>query len=78
MDFKKIFDVINKYDIDRNEVLDLVVEAKTLDLSDEENVRYLIRKGTKLAKKDLTQEDEDKILNIIRQRGINPDLLDLL
>ena len=78
MDFKKIFDVINKYDIDRNEVLDLVEEAKTLDLSDEENVRYLIRKGTKLAKKDLTQEDEDKILNIIRQRGINPDLLDLL
>lgn len=78
MDFKKVFDVINKYDIDRNEVLDLVEEAKTLDLTDEENLRYLIKKGTKLANKEIKPEDEDKILSIIRQKGINPDLLDLL
>ena len=78
MDFKKVFDVINKYDIDRNEVLDLVEEAKTLDLSEEDNLRYLIKKGTRLAKKEITKEDEERILSIIRQKGINPDLLDLL
>lgn len=28
MDFKKVFDVINKYNIDKNDVLELVEEAK--------------------------------------------------
>lgn len=78
MDFKKVFDVINKYNIDKNEVLDLVEEAKTLDLTDEDNLRYLIKKGAGLADKELTEKDEEKILALIKQKGINPDLLDLL
>ncbi len=78
MDFKKVFDVINKYNIDKNEVLDLVEEAKTLDLSDEDNLRYVIQKGAKLANKTLSLEDEEKIMDIIKQRGISPDLLNLI
>ncbi len=78
MDFKKVFDVINKYNIDRNDVLDLVEEAKTIDLSDEDNLKYIIRKGAKLAGKELSTEDEDKILEIIKERGVSPDLLNLL
>lgn len=78
MDFKKVFDVINKYDIDKNEVLELVSEAKSLDLSEEDNLRSIIKKGAKLAKKDLSDADEERIVSIIKQRGINPDLLDLL
>lgn len=78
MDFKKVFDVINKYNIDKNEVLDLVEEAKALDLSDEDNLRYVIQKGAKLANKTLSYEDEEKIMDIIKQRGISPDLLNLL
>lgn len=78
MDFKKIFDVINKYNIDRNDVLDLVEEAKSVDLTEEENLRTIVRKGAALAGKSLTDDDEDRIINIIKQKGINPDLLDLL
>ena len=78
MDFKKVFDVINMYNIDKNEVLDLVEEAKTLDLSDEDNLRYVIQKGAKLANKTLSLEDEEKIMDIIKQRGISPDLLNLI
>lgn len=78
MDFKKVFDVINKYNIDRNDVLELVEEAKTIDLSDEDNLRYVIRKGAKLAHKDLSDEDEDKIMEIIKERGVSPDLLNLI
>ena len=78
MDFKKVFDVINKYNIDKNEVLDLVEEAKTLDLSDEDNLRYVIQKGANLANKTLSLEDEEKIMDIIKQRGISPDLLNLI
>ena len=78
MDFQKVFDVINKYNIDKNEVLDLVEEAKTLDLSDEDNLRYVIQKGAKLANKTLSLEDEEKIMDIIKQRGISPDLLNLI
>lgn len=57
MDFKNVFDVINKYNIDKNDVLELVEEAKTIDLSD---------------------EDEDKIMEIIKERGVSPDLLNLI
>lgn len=78
MDFKKIFDVINRYNIDKNEVLDLVEEAKSLDLTEEENLLNIIRKGARLANKDLSSEDEKKILSLIKQKGLNPDLLDLL
>ncbi len=78
MDFKKVFDVINKYNIDKNEVLDLVEEAKMLDLTDEDNLLSLIRKGASLAGKDLKESDEEKIVSLIKQKGLNPDLLDLL
>lgn len=78
MDFKNVFDVINKYNIDKNDVLELVEEAKTIDLSDEDNLRYVIRKGAKLARKDLSDEDEDKIMEIIKERGVSPDLLNLI
>lgn len=78
MDFKNVFDVINKYNIDKNDVLELVEEAKTIDLSDEDNLRYVIRKGAKLAHKDLSYEDEDKIMEIIKERGVSPDLLNLI
>ena len=57
MDFKNVFDVINKYNIDKNDVLELVEEAKTIDLSDEDNLRYVIRKVAKLAHKDLSDEE---------------------
>lgn len=78
MDFKNVFDVINKYNIDKNDVLELVEVAKTIDLSDEDNLRYVIRKGAKLAHKDLSDEDEDKIMEIIKERGVSPDLLNLI
>lgn len=78
MDFKNVFDVINKYNIDKNDVLELVEEAKTIDLSDEDNLRYVIRKGANLAHKDLSDEDEDKIMEIIKERGVSPDLLNLI
>lgn len=78
MDFKNVFDVINKYNIDKNDVLELVEEAKTIDLSDEDNLRYVIRKGAKLAHKDLSDEDEDKIMEIIKERGVSLDLLNLI
>ena len=58
--------------------MDLVEEAKTLDLSDEDNLRYVIQKGAKLANKTLSLEDEEKIMDIIKQRGISPDLLNLI
>lgn len=56
----------------------MVEEAKTIDLSDEDNLRYVIRKGAKLAHKDLSDEDEDKIMEIIKERGVSPDLLNLI
>ena len=44
----------------------------------EDNLRYVIRKGAKLAHKDLSDEDEDKIMEIIKERGVSPDLLNLI
>ena len=46
-----------------------------IDLSKEENQRILIREGAKLANKNLTKEMEDKIILILKEKGISSDLL---
>jgi len=78
MDFKTIIDLISKSNIDNEKVYELVKEASTLDLNDDENVRSIIRKGCGLANRSITVEQEDKIINLLKERGITPELFSLL
>lgn len=78
MDFKKVFDFITSNNIDQQAVFDLVDEAKQIDLSDEEEVRRIIRKGAKVAKKEIDEETEDKIIKLVKEEGISPNLFKFL
>ncbi len=78
MDFKTIIDLISKSNIDNNKVYELVKEASTLDLNDEENIRTIIRKGCGLANRSISIEQEDRIIHLLKEKGVTPELFSLL
>lgn len=78
MDFKNIIDLIARSNVNQEAMYELVSEAATLDLNDEENLRTIIRKGCGLANKTLSKDQEDKIIKMLKDKGITPDLFKLL
>lgn len=78
MDFKNIIDLIARANINQEAMYDLVREASSLDLREEENLRTIIRKGCGLANKTLSQDQEDRIVKLLKDKGITPDLFKLL
>ncbi|MDE7161637.1 MAG: stage VI sporulation protein F [Anaeroplasmataceae bacterium] len=78
MDFKSIIDLIARSNVNQEAMYELVSEAATLDLNDEDNLRLIIRKGCGLANKTLSQAQEDKIVKMLKDKGITPDLFNLL
>lgn len=78
MDFKSIIDLIARSNINQEAMYELVSEASTLDLNDEENLRSIIRKGCGLANRTLSKDQEDKIIKMLKDKGITPDLFKLL
>ncbi len=78
MDLSSILSLLEKANINTNEVQDLIYEASRLDLSNEDNVRSLIRKSAKLANKDISIEKENQIISILKEKGISSDLFSLL
>lgn len=78
MDFKSIIDLIAKSNVNQEAMYELVSEAATLDLNDEENLRMIIRKGCGLANKTLSASQEDRIIKMLKDKGITPDLFKLL
>ena len=46
MDFKNIIELISRSNVNQEAMYELVSEASTLDLNDEENLRKIIHKGS--------------------------------
>lgn len=78
MDFKSIIDLLSKSNINQEAMYELVGEASSLDLSDETNLRSIIRKGAAIANKTIPLEQEDKLIEILKEKGITTDLLNFL
>ena len=78
MDFKTIIDLLSKSNINQEAMYELVGEASTLDLREEDNLRRIIRKGANIANKTIPIEQEDKIIEILKEKGITTDLLNVL
>ena len=74
MDINTIIDLLARSNIDNEKLTALITLASTLDLTDEENQRLLIRKSCEVANKDLNLQAEDNIINIIKEKGISNDL----
>lgn len=74
MDFNKIIDLLTKSNVNSEAISSLINEASKMDLSDEDSQRELIRMGAQVTGKKLSKEMEDKIIAIIKDKGITNDL----
>jgi hypothetical protein len=78
MDFKTIIDLLSRSNINQEAMYELVGEASSLDLSDESNLRKIIQKGATIAGKTIPVEQEDKLISLLKEKGITSDLLNIL
>ena len=78
MDFKTIIDLLSRSNINQEAMYELVGEASSLDLSDESNLRTIIQKGASIAGKVIPIEQEDKLVALLKEKGITTDLLNIL
>ncbi len=78
MDFGKIWDFIADKNIEPKDILSLVEEVKKMDVSDEDNLRKVIRKAAILANKEIPYEKETLLVQKIQKDGIDISLLSML
>ncbi len=79
MEDKTIFSKVEeKTNVKKEDIIKLAKQASNQDLSDEKNIRKLIKEVAKLAGKDVSKEKEEKILNAIKKDKIPKDLKNVL
>lgn len=78
MEISKILTLLSDKNIDKKEVFALVDAVKYMDLKDEATIRNLIKRASVLAKKDISPDVENKLVEKIKKEGISPGILDLL
>ena len=72
----RIWDFIAEKNIEPQDILELVEEVKKIDTSDVENLRRVIKKVSILARKNVTLEQENKLIAKIQTDGIDFSLLE--
>ena len=79
MEDNSIFSKVEeKTNVKKEDIIKLAKQASNQDLSDEKNIRKLIKEVAKLAGKDVSKEKEEKILNAIKKDKIPKDLKNVL
>lgn len=78
MDINKLMDLVINNNINQSDVFKLIEMASSLDLKDEKNIRKIIREAAKITKKDIFKEKEDKMVELIKKKGITKDLINLI
>ena len=76
MNLSRIWDFIAEKNIEPQDILELVDEVKKVDTSDEENLRRIIKKVSILARKNISLEQENKLIAKIQTDGIDFSLLE--
>ena len=79
MEDKNIFSKVEeKTNVKKEDIIKLAKKASRQDLSDEKNIRKLIKEVAKLAGKDVSKEKEEKILNAIKKDKVPKDFKNVL
>jgi hypothetical protein len=78
MNFNKALQFITDNNIQPEAVFELVEKVKTMDLSDENNIRNVIKDVSKLAGKPIDKVQEDNIVREIMKNGVNDNLFNML
>ena len=74
----KVFDFIAANNIQPEDLFALVEKVQTMDLNDEASIRKVIRDVSKLAKRPIDKNQENKIVNEIMKNGISDNLFNYL
>lgn len=78
MNFNKALQFITDNNIQPEAVFELVEKVKSMDLSDENNIRNVIKDVSKLAGKPIDKAQEDNIVREIMKNGVNDNLFNML
>ncbi|MBP3504742.1 MAG: stage VI sporulation protein F [Bacilli bacterium] len=78
MNFNKALQFITDNNIQPEAVFELVEKVKNMDLSNEENIRNVIKDVSKLAGKPIDKAQEDNIVREIMKNGVNDNLFNML
>ena len=76
MNLSRIWEFIADKNIEPQDILELVEEVKKIDTTDEANLRRVIRKVAIIAKKNISKDEEDRLVSKIQTEGINFSLLE--
>ena len=78
-DRDSIFEKVeSKTNVKKDDIVKLAKSVSSKDLSDERNIRKLIKEVAKLAGKDVSKEKEEKIINAIKKDKIPKDLKNVM
>ena len=78
MNFNKALQFITDNNIQPEAVFELVEKVKSMDLSDETNIRSVIRDVAKLAGKNIDKAAEDNIVREILKNGVNENIFNMI
>lgn len=70
--------VEEKTSLKKEDIIKLAKKASKEDLSNEKNIRNLIKEVAKMAGKEVPKEKEEKILNAIKKDNIPKDLKNIM
>ena len=78
-DKDSIFEKVeSKTNVKKDDIVKLAKSVSSKDLSDERNIRKLIKEVAKLAGKDVSKDKEEKIINAIKKDKIPKDLKNVM
>ena len=70
--------VEEKTSLKKEDIIKLAKKASKEDLSNEKNIRNLIKEVAKMAGKEVPKDKEEKILNAIKKDNIPKDLKNIM
>ena len=78
MNLNKIMSFITENNISPDAVFALVEKVRVMDLSNEESIRSVIAEVSKLAGKNLSKADENKLVREILENCVNENLFNMI
>lgn len=74
----KALNFISENNIQPEALFSLVNQVQRMDLSDETNIRQIIRAVGDMAHRKIDKAQEDRIVHEILKKGVNEDIFDLI
>lgn len=74
----KVLNFISENNIEPQAIFELVDKVQQMDLQDEASIRQVIREVSKIAKRPVDKNQENKIVQEILRNGINDNLFNMI